>query len=136
MPARIRLTLWYTILLGATLIAASTLLFWVLKFSLHNQVDTNLQDRAQQIAARIKDQATLDLRTGTVFIPEANDFSSTATYIQVLRTDGTVVDASSNLGGARFPINQTKFAENLQRQFNFQTMEIDDTTLRIYSTPL
>ena len=49
MPIRIHLTLWYTFLLGIILITFSTLLFLVLKFSLHAQIDSNLKDRAQQV---------------------------------------------------------------------------------------
>ena len=46
MPLLIRLTLWYIFLLGAILVMFSLLLYLVLKFSLHTQVDRNLQDRA------------------------------------------------------------------------------------------
>ena len=48
MPIRIRLTLWYTFLLGAILVIFSILLYLVLMLSLHAQIDRNLQDRAQQ----------------------------------------------------------------------------------------
>ncbi len=136
MPIRIRLTLWYTILLGATLVIFSTLLYLVLRFSLHNQVNTNLQDRAQQIVGRIKAEAVTVPQAGTVLIPEANDFSSAATYIQVIQTDGTVVSASDNFGGARIPIEQASLSENLRGNFTFSTIEIDGISMRIYNTPL
>jgi signal transduction histidine kinase len=136
MPIRIRLTVWYTFLLGATLIIASTLLYLVLKFSLHAQVDTNLQDRAQQIVGRIKGEAILDLKARALFIPEANDFSSTATYIQIIDREGEVISVSNNLGGERFPVDKEILKENLAGQSRFKTIEIDNIPLRIYSTPL
>lgn len=136
MPIRIRLTLWYTLLLGATLIFFSIILYWVLKLSLHNQIDSNLQDRAQQIVASIQVQAVLDLKTGTVFVPEANVFSSSATFIQVIRRDGSIVSVSNNLGSQRFPTDNEILQENLKGNFSFKTVTVDDTPLRIYSTPI
>lgn len=136
MPIRIRLTVWYTLLLGATLIIASTLLYLVLEFSLHTQVDTNLQDRAQQIVGRIKGEAIFDLQAGALIIPEANDFSSTATYIQIIGRDGEIVSVSNNLGGERFPVDRAILKENLTGQSRFKTIEIDSVPLRIFSTPL
>jgi hypothetical protein len=87
MPIRIRLTLWYTFLLGVILITFSLLLYWVLKFSLHNQVDSNLQDRAQQVGAGIQTQAVIRQRGDVVGIeiPELSVFSSPATFIQVVQ---------------------------------------------------
>jgi signal transduction histidine kinase len=136
MPIRVRLTLWYTLLLGATLIMSSTLLYLVLSFSLHTQVDNNLRDRAEQIGSRIEAQATLNMRTGEIRIPGANDFSSAATYIQVIRPDGTIASASSNLGSERFPVYREVLLENLAGIPTFKTVEIDNTPLRIYSRPI
>ncbi len=136
MPIRIRLTLWYTLLLGATLIFFSIILYWVLKLSLHNQIDSNLQDRAQQIVSNIQNQAVLDLKTGKVFIPEANVFSSSATFVQVIRENGSIVSVSNNLGSQRFPVDDEILNENLKGNFTFKTVSVDNTPLRIYSTPI
>lgn len=136
MTIRIRLTFWYTFLLGAILVSASLLLYWVLKLSLHNQVDTNLQDRAQQIAGSIQLQAVLDLKTGKVLVPEANVFSSSATFVQVISADGSLVSASSNLGNQRFPLDEEILNENLMGNAKFKTVMVQNTPLRIYSTPI
>lgn len=136
MPIRIRLTLWYTLLLGATLIFFSIILYWVLKLSLHNQIDSNLQDRAQQIVASIQVQAVLDLETRTVFVPEANVFSSSATFVQVIRRDGSPVSVSNNLGSQRFPVDAEILEKNLKGDFTFKTVTVDNTPLRLYSTPI
>ncbi len=136
MPIRIRLTLWYTLLLAAILFTAGILLYWVLKLSLHNQIDENLQDRAQQIVASIRVQAVLDLKTGTVFVPEANVFSTSATFVQVIRTDGSLVSVSSNLSNQRFPFDEEILEENLNGKATFKTVMIDNTPLRIYSAPI
>ncbi|MBN1992519.1 MAG: HAMP domain-containing histidine kinase [Anaerolineae bacterium] len=136
MPIRIRLTIWYTFLLGAILVIFSVSLYLVLKLSLHAQVDTNLRDRAQQVIAGIETQTKIDLFTGQIIIPQANVFSSPATFIQVMRADGTLVTASDNLGNQHIPPNDDILAENLKGRPAFKTVMIQHIPLRIYSTPI
>ncbi|MFN8454301.1 MAG: HAMP domain-containing sensor histidine kinase [Anaerolineae bacterium] len=138
MPIRIRLTLWYTFLLGAILIAFSILIYWVLKFSLHSQVDQTLQDRAQQVGAGIAAQAVIR-RSGDVLgveVPELNVFSSPAVFIQVIRNDGSLVTATDNLGRQRFPPDNEILRANLESHATFKTVIIDKTPIRIYSAPI
>lgn len=138
MTIRIRLTLWYTFLLGAILIVFSILLYWVLKFSLHNQVDSNLQDRAQQVGAGIEAQAVIR-RTGNVVgieVPPINVFSSPAIFIQVVQADGTLVTATDNLGDERFPSDPEILRANLNSHSMYKTVTIDGTPIRIYSAPI
>lgn len=136
MPIRIHLTLWYTFLLGIILITFSVLLYLVLKFSLHAQIDRNLQDRAQQVLTGIEAQAIINLETGEVFVPQANVFSSPATFIQVIGRDGSVVSSTDNLGTQNLPTDPEILAENLRGQDTFKTIIADETPLRIYSTPI
>lgn len=138
MPIRIRLTLWYTFLLGAILIAFSILLYWVLKYSLHSQVDQTLQDRAQQVGAGIAAQAIIR-RSGDVLgveVPELNVFSSPAVFIQVIRNDGSLVTATDNLGRQRFPPDSEILTANQESHSTFKTVIIDKTPIRIYSAPI
>jgi heavy metal sensor kinase len=138
MPIRIRLTLWYTFLLGVILITFSLLLYWVLKFSLHNQVDSNLQDRAQQVGAGIQTQAVIRQRGDVVGIeiPELSVFSSPATFIQVVQTDGELVTATENLGKQRIPADTDILRANQDGHSIYKTLTTDNTHLRIYSAPI
>lgn len=135
MPIRIRLTLWYTFLLGAILVAFSTLLYLVLAFSLHDQVDRNLKDRAQQVGAQIESQAVV-METGKVVLPPLNVFSSPSTFVQVIRADGSLVTATGNLEGRRFPPSPEMNEANQQGQAVFKTVIIDNTPIRVYSAPI
>jgi HAMP domain-containing protein len=135
MPIRIRLTLWYTLLLGAILIAFSLLLYLVLSFSLRDQVDRNLQDRALQIGNQIEAQAVL-VEPRTVALPPLTVFSSPSIFIQVIRADGSVVTASGNLGEQPFPYSQEIAALNLSGQAVYKTVTIENTPVRIYSAPI
>jgi two-component system OmpR family sensor kinase len=136
MPIRIRLTVWYTFLLGVILVTFSVLLFLVLKFSLHAQVDRNLEDRAQQIGAGIQAETIINLETGEVFLPQLNVFSSPAIFIQVIRIDGTLVSSTNSSGTAYFPIDKQILAANQAGKPKFKTVTVEDTPLRVYSTPI
>jgi heavy metal sensor kinase len=135
MSIRIRLTLWYSFLLGAILVAFSTLLYMVLAFSLYDQVDRNLQDRAKQVGNQIESQAVV-LETGKVVLPPLNVFSSPAIFIQVIRADGSLVTATSNLEGRRFPYSEEIDKINQTGQATFKTVMIDNTPIRVYSAPI
>lgn len=138
MPIRIRLTLWYTFLLGVILITFSILLYWVLRFSLHSQVDSNLQDRAQQVGAGIQAQAVIR-QSGNVVgieVPELNVFSSPAIFIQVIQTDGKLVTATENLGKQRIPADGDILKANRDGHSIYKTITTDNTHLRIYSAPI
>lgn len=135
MPIRIRLTLVYTFMLGAILIGFSLLLYMVLSFSLRDQVDRNLKDRALQVGAQIESQSVV-LETGRVVLPPINIFSSPSIFIQVIRADGELVTATGNLGRQRFPYSEEIAATNLKGQAIYKTVTIENTPVRVYSAPI
>jgi heavy metal sensor kinase len=136
MPIRIRLTLWYTLLLGAILIIFSTTFFLVLSFSLHAQIDGILQDRAQQVVNGIEQQAVYNQETGQIIIPEADIFSSPAIFIQIVDAEGQVVTKSYNLGEHHIPIDNQMLAQNFSGETSFQTVTKQNGMMRIYSQPI
>ncbi len=136
MPVRIRLTFWYTFLLGIILVTFSILLYLVLKFSLHAQVDRNLKDRAQQVGAGIEARTVIDLETGEVFLPQLNIFSSPSIFIQVIRIDGSLVSSTSNLETARFPRDEKILTANRNGESIFRTVVVEGSPVRVYSTPI
>lgn len=138
MPLRIRLTLWYTFLLGAILVMFSLLLYLVLKFSLHTQVDRNLQDRAQQVGTSIETQAVVR-KTGSMLsieLPELNFLSSPSIFIQVIQPDGSLVTTTHNLGEQPFAHDAEILAANRIGEPIFKTVVVAGTPLRIYSAPI
>ena len=135
MPIRIRLTLAYTFLLGATLFGFSLLLYMVLSFSLRDQVDRNLKDRALQVGTQIESHAIV-MQTGRVVLPPLNALSSPAIFIQVIHADGSLVTSTGNLDGQRFPYREEIAAINREGQAVFKTVIIEDTPVRIYSAPI
>lgn len=136
MPIRIRLTLWYTLLLGAILIIFSTALYLVLEFSLHAQLDSALRDRAQQVVNGIEVQAVFDQETGQVIIPEADIFSSSSIFIQIVDSEGQIVTKSYNLGDHSIPIDNQLLEQNLNGESSLQTITKQNGMMRIYSEPI
>lgn len=135
MPIRIRLTLWYTFLLGAILVVFGLLLYAVLSYALRDQVDRNLRDRAQQVGNQITNEAIF-LEGGQVVLPPLNVFSSPAIFIQLINADGKIVSATGNLEGRRFPNHTEINAANYNGQAVYKTVIVDDTPIRIYSAPI
>jgi heavy metal sensor kinase len=138
MPIRIRLTFWYTLLLGITLIIFSLMLYFVLEFSLHAQVDSTLQERAQQVINGIELQAVYDEETQQIIIPEADIFSSSSSsiFIQIVDQNGELITKSNNLGQHHIPIDNELLHLNLNGESLYQTLTKQNWMMRIYSQPI
>ncbi|MDM8518994.1 HAMP domain-containing sensor histidine kinase [Anaerolineales bacterium HSG6] len=140
MPIRTRLTLWYTVLLGVTLLFFSLTLYSVLRYSLHAQIDSTLSDRAQQVGKVIESQQIYVSQDGTVYLPQfdvlLNVFASPAIYIQVIAADGEVVVSTLNLGQQRFPYDDNVLDTTMDGQSIYRTLLVDSTSFRVYSTPI
>ncbi|GAB4429287.1 MAG: HAMP domain-containing sensor histidine kinase [Anaerolineae bacterium] len=135
MPIRIRLTLWYTVLLAAILVAYSVLLYMVLSFFLHDQIDRNLKERAVQIGTLFEAQSMV-VEQGQIMLPPLNVFSSPAVFIQVVDADGRLITANSNMGTQRLPFSPQIHQTNLLGLAKYDTITIDNTPVRIYSAPI
>jgi heavy metal sensor kinase len=136
MPIRIRLTLWYTLLLGIILIIFSTALYFVLEITLHQQIDNNLHDRAQQVISGIEVQIVFDRESGQIIIPEADIFSSPSIFVQIIDGEGTLVTKSYNLGDHQIPVDNQLLAQNLEGEATYQTITKQNGMMRIYSQPI
>ncbi len=139
MSIRLRLTLWYVGILTAILVVFSAVVYIFLGFSMMNEVDRTLSDRADQVGAGIlaqNDPLTV-MRTGLISLPALDVFSSPAVYIQAVRGDGSVAARSQNLGNQRLPLDADLLAINLSGQPAFKTTVLDNgVRLRIYSVPI
>jgi two-component system OmpR family sensor kinase len=139
MSIRIRLTLGYLGVLTAILIIFSAVVYTFLSFSLLNEVDRTLWDRAAQVGASIaaqNDPLTV-LRTGLIDLPALDVFSTPAVYIQVIRGDGSVAHRSQNMGVQRLPLDADLLAINLRNQPALKTLVLENgVRLRMVSVPI
>ncbi len=136
MSIRLRLALWYTAVLGVTLVVFSLLLYYLMAQHLIGELDEAISTRARHIVStiRVDEQAppTLD----HVELPPIDAFESPGIYVQVVQTDGKVVARSDNLGGQALPENDQAISAAWAGQGVYYTAAVGDDQVRVYIQPL
>lgn len=140
MTIRLRLTLWYTALLGATLILFSVLVYSLLSNNLWSQVRQNVARQGNDISKLVTGQL---LRTQQLVVisesglsfPELDLFTSGA-GAQVIGADGVVYLQSRNLNGMSVP-NYRNALYNIRKGKNHSYyIKNNNVSFLVYSTPL
>ncbi len=107
LPVRWRLTLWFSLLLGLTMVATGLLIYVVLDHRLIGEVDDRLQTMANQVHRdlNIPQQKDLDLLSiaPSSLVPASSEFAAPGLYVQILDGKGAVVATSPNLRGEQMP---------------------------------
>ena len=140
MTIRLRLTLWYTALLGSTLILFSVLVYSALATNLWMQVEQDAARQANEVASALEQQLELD-----IFIVRSNptrvqfpdlDFFASASGVQLVGLDGLIYKRSSNLGTLNVP-EYSSVLEAISRgeEVDYR-VEVGNSTLFVYSVPL
>ncbi len=141
MTIRLRLTLWYTALLGATLILFSVLVYALLAANLWTQVRQNVDRQAGDIVDLItqqllRTQQLLVIRDSGFGFPELDLFTSGA-GAQVINPDGTIYLQSENLDKMRVPNYRSALPAILQGKSHLYYAQTPNTIpLLVYSEPL
>jgi len=133
-----RLTLWYTLFLGITLLTFGVAFYSLLSHLLLRQVDESLQATATQVSALLEAESDplLVLLSGQFNLPGIDVFSSPGVYIQVLHTDGKVAIKSENLGEQELPVSKEMLRKARRGESYFHTWESRTGRLRLYVTPM
>lgn len=141
MTIRLRLTLWYTALLGATLILFSVLVYALLAANLWTQVRQNVLRQADDILGLLtqqvlRTQQLLVIRDSGFGFPDLELFTSGA-GAQVINIEGTVYLRSKNLGNMVVP-NHPNTLKNIQqgKPYLDYTLNPDNVPFLVYSKPL
>jgi two-component system, OmpR family, sensor kinase len=143
MSIRLRLTLWYVLLLAVILIAFGGMVYAILSFSLFGEVDRTLQGRASDVQSSLN--AVLELQTeprifllrgGRVSLPAADAFATPGVFVQVSTLDGIALTSSENLGAQTLVVSATSLAVVARGESAFVTTLKDGVPLRVYITPL
>lgn len=141
MTIRLRLTLWYTALLGATLILFSVLVYALLAANLWTQVRQNVVRQADDIVGLLtqqllRTQQLIVIRDSGFGFPDLDLFTSGA-GAQVINVDGTVYMRSENLGNMVVP-NHRNALDKIQqgKPYLDYTTDFDNVPFLVYSKPL
>src|SRR4051794_36879108 len=113
MPIRLRLTLWYGLLLGGTLLIFCIGLYLALQAALERNFDQMLRVRASQVERSLTNDVgdeelspseivASDLEPGAL-----DDFAEPGVYVQVLSPGGEVLATSGTL----LPVSQALLAQ-------------------------
>ncbi len=141
MTIRLRLTLWYTALLGATLILFSVLVYALLAANLWTQVRQNVERQADDIVGLLtqqllRTQQLLVIRDSGFGFPELDLFTSGA-GAQVINPDGTIYMRSENLGNMRVPNYRNALPNIAQgKPHLYYTQNANNIPFLVYSEPL
>ena len=141
MTIRLRLTFWYTALLGTTLILFSVVVYSALANNLRAQVEQDAARQANEVASALTQQLQLDVlivrnSPTRVQIPEL-DFFASASGVQLVGLDGMILKRSSTLGATAVPEFRTALGPISERKEHvYYTDAGSDTQLLVYSVPL
>lgn len=141
MTIRLRLTLWYTALLGVTLILFSVTVYSALTANLRFQLEQSAALQARNIAAAVIQQFEGDVvvfrnSADNVFFPQVELFASSV-GAQLLDSDGKVRKRSENLGDIPIPHHADTMPRILagkEDRFYYVTNEGD--AFLVYTVPL
>jgi signal transduction histidine kinase len=132
---RLRLALLATALVAVTLLLFGLVAYVVLARTLHEQLDRSLGDRAQVISGRM-----------TISPTPAGQFAVSPPDVDAIIAGGAVAQAyllfsgdvvrSENLGPRDLPVTARAIQAARRRESTFETVQVDSTSWRVYSTPL
>ncbi len=144
MSIRLRLTLWYVLLLAVILIAFSGALYALLSFNLFSEVDRTLQTRAEEIQRGINTAVDLQSDPRVFFarrrltLPPAETFATQDVFVQVQidTADGAVMSRSDNLGEKALVVATALLTRVKEGAAVYANLSIDQVPLRVYVAPL
>lgn len=127
MSFRLRLALWYGLLLGLTLLGFCVALYFGLAGALERDLDEVLRLRAQQVDRALQedvgDDAELtpeEVLPGALEPSELEDFAEPGVYVQVISPRGQVIATS----GTSLPVEATLVAQAAEQGEAFDTISL------------
>jgi signal transduction histidine kinase len=136
MSLRLRLTLFFALVLGVSLLAFSALLYVMLDHALALDVDSAIASKAEDVARTSRIRGEYPLQPRRIRLPRIDAFAAPEIYIQLLDAEGQIVDRSANLGEHRLPLTEAALASGRQGQSWYDTISLDGQPLRVYTAPL
>lgn len=134
---RVRLTLWYVLILGVLLISFSTFLYFTLSKSLERDVDKKLRSLAELIAEEsVMPLSKFGFNNIERTLEDLMNLKPIGKFIQVLDESGRVGNKSENLKNIELPITINALKNASRGIITFETIRsIGNTPLRIITYP-
>jgi heavy metal sensor kinase len=136
MSLRLRLTLFFTIVLAASLLGFSALLYVLLERALDIDIDHTIASKAEDVARTSRIRGEFPIRPRRIRLPHIDAFAAPEIYIQLLDPEGQVLDRSANLGEHQLPLTSDGLANGHAGDPTFDTIHLAGQRLRLYTAPL
>jgi heavy metal sensor kinase len=135
---RSRLTAWYVLVLGVTLILFSILLYVFVSKRLYESVDNSLR-----VSASVVSKAALNKYTNTPFpgleqfYEQLLGYENINKFYRIYDESGNVGSLSKNIDASQFPMTQKAYANAAKGEETFETIMMDeDHTIRVVTLPV
>jgi len=131
MTLRLRLTLWYSLVLAGIILLFGMAVYAILVISLTHQIDLSLRAAANEINRAISIDRVLDFQVVT--IPQLDRFGTSSVYVQVWKTNGTLFVESDNLGDYDQPLDPEGLSAGHEA---LESVFVKGVHVRVLTTPL
>jgi heavy metal sensor kinase len=131
LPIRLRLTVWYGVLLAAVLVLFGAGLFYGLRVRLAGAFDSQLREQVELTLPHVQ------VRGSDVTLDPAQPapLQRSGTFVRLLDRNGTIViDTSAPLGDV--PLDAHAIAAARAGETRFSTVRVRDRSIRIVTTPV
>lgn len=137
MSIRLRLTLWYTTILAAVVIAFGVAVYYLLTLTLLNSIDRQLESTAQRITGSTWLWPTYSYLDKIITLPRLEAFDGPGPYyLQVYDSRTGDLYRSETLGDASLPVTEAILDITMGGQADRRTVSVGETRLRLVSTPI
>ena len=133
---RVRLTVWYMIILGCTLVFFSTLVYYQMKRSLYKSVDHKIMTISEVVASSIAPQSGSVLSNIEERLTKKVGRQPAGKSVQLLDRSGHVGMKSLNLRNKRLPVSYEALKNASEGRITYETKVVFGESLRIITYPV
>lgn len=135
MSLRVRLTLWFTVILAIALILSGILIYALLNGELQADVDASVENKAHDAALSIRFENQQIYVPTRIRVPESQ-FRSPTIYTEIRDTEGRPVWRSDTLQGSDLPIGATTLQNARTGAPVLETVVQAGQAVRLYTAPI
>lgn len=127
---RLRLTLWYVLLLAIILMGFSAGVYVLLRQNLYDNLDGLIQNRANTFLAIVHYEGDRPTLAGRV---SSDDLNADESFVRVFDASGDVTFDNINTAAA---IDSRAVGRALRGETSTRTVTVDDETMRVWTLPI
>ena len=133
---RVRLTLWYMIILGCTLVLFSALVYYQMSRSLYKSVDRKILTISEVVASSLAPHSPSVFSDIEKKLAKEVGRQPAAKFIQLMDRSGNIGSKSLNLKNKRLPVSYEALKNAANGIVTYETKEVFGEPLRIITYPV